>query len=122
MSLAIKKYKTNYLRGTKHPLHDIIHGIYAKILKGMNFCVNYQFNLLYHDGIVVKTSGTTIPPKGVLQIDIRGCVYAVLQTIRMNVVYSVAYGIVHYKEPLKSFEIRVCYSHGFELPSVAILP
>ena len=29
---------------------------------------------------------------------------------------------VHYKEPLKSFEIRVGHSPGFGLPSVAILP
>ena len=32
------------------------------------------------------------------------------------------YGTVHYKEPLKSFEIRVGHSPGFGLPSVAILP
>ena len=31
-------------------------------------------------------------------------------------------GTVHYKEPLKSFEIRVEHSPGFGLPSVAILP
>ena len=37
-------------------------------------------------------------------------------------VYSAAYGTVHYKEPLKSFEIRVGHSPGFGLPSVAILP
>ena len=36
--------------------------------------------------------------------------------------YSAVNGIVHYKEPLKSFEIRVGYSPGFVLPSVAILP
>ena len=29
---------------------------------------------------------------------------------------------VHYKEPLKSFEIRVGHSPGFGVPSVAILP
>ena len=36
--------------------------------------------------------------------------------------WSAAYGTVHYKEPLKSFEIKVGQSPGFELPSVAILP
>ena len=34
--------------------------------------------------------------------------------------YSAAYGTVHYKEPLKSLEIRV--GPGFGLPSVAMLP
>ena len=52
----------------------------------------------------------------------RGCAYTVLQTVRRHGVYSAAYGIVHYKEPLKSFEIRVGHSPGFGLPSVAILP
>ena len=37
-------------------------------------------------------------------------------------VYSAVYGTVHYKEPLKSFEIRVGHNLGFGLPSVAILP
>ena len=41
-----------------------------------------------------------------------------LQTVG---VYSAAYGTVHYKEPLKSFEIRVGHIFGFGLPSVAIL-
>ena len=36
--------------------------------------------------------------------------------------YSDVYGTVHYKEPLKSFEIGVGHSPGFGLPSVAILP
>ena len=36
--------------------------------------------------------------------------------------WSAAYGTVHYKEALKSFEIRVGYSPGFGFPSVAILP
>ena len=52
----------------------------------------------------------------------RGCAYTVLQTAQRHGVYSAAYGIVHYKEPLKSFEIRVGHSPGFGLPSVAILP
>ena len=52
----------------------------------------------------------------------RGCAYAVLQTVQRHGVYSAAYGTVHYKEPLKSFEIRVGHSPGFGLPSVAILP
>ena len=32
------------------------------------------------------------------------------------------YATVHYKEPLKSFKIRVELSPGFRLPSVTILP
>ena len=39
----------------------------------------------------------------------------------MNGVYSVDYGTVHYKEPLKSFKIRVGHSPGFGLPSVAMV-
>ena len=31
-------------------------------------------------------------------------------------------GTVHYKEPLKSFKIKVGHSPGYRLPSVAILP
>ena len=49
------------------------------------------------------------------------CIY-MLQTVQRNGVYSAVYGTVHYKEPLKSFEIRVGHSPGFGLPSVAILP
>ena len=30
--------------------------------------------------------------------------------------------VLHYKEPLRSFEIRVGHSTGFGFPSVAILP
>ena len=52
----------------------------------------------------------------------RGCAYTVLQTVQRPGVYSAAYGTVRYKEPLKSYEIRVRHSPGFELPSVAILP
>ena len=52
----------------------------------------------------------------------RGCAYTVLQTVQRHGVYSAAYGTVHYKEHLKSFEIRVGHSPGFGLPSVAILP
>ena len=52
----------------------------------------------------------------------RGCAYRVLQTVKRPRVYSAAYGTVHYKEPLKSFEIRVGHSLGFGFPSVAILP
>ena len=52
----------------------------------------------------------------------RGCSYTVLQTVQKHGVYSAAYGTVHYKGPLKSFEIRVGHSPGFRLPSVAILP
>ena len=35
------------------------------------------------------------------------CAYTVLQAVQRPGVYSAAYGTVHYKEPLKSFEIRV---------------
>ena len=45
----------------------------------------------------------------------RGCVYTVLQTVQKPGVYSAAYGTVLYKEPLKSFEIRVGHSPGFGL-------
>ena len=53
-----------------------------------------------------------------------GCAYTVLQTVQRPGVYSAAYGrpTVLYKEPLKSFEIRVWHSLVFGLPSVAILP
>ena len=51
----------------------------------------------------------------------RGCACSVLQTVQKHRVYSAIYGTVHYKEPLKSFEIRVGHSPGFGLPSVAIL-
>ena len=52
----------------------------------------------------------------------RGCAYSVLQTVQRPGVCSAAYGTVHYKEPLMSFEIRVGHSPSFGLPSVAILP
>ena len=45
-----------------------------------------------------------------------------LQTVQRHGVYNTAHGTVHYKEPLKSFEIRVGHSPGFGLLSVAILP
>ena len=48
--------------------------------------------------------------------------YTVLQTVQRHGVYSAAYGTVHYKEPLKSFEIRVGQCPSSRLPSVAILP
>ena len=51
-----------------------------------------------------------------------GCAYTVIQTVQRQGVYSAAYGTVHYKEPLKYFEIRVGHSPGFGLPFVAILP
>ena len=55
-------------------------------------------------------------------ICLRGCAYTVLQTVQRHGVCSAAYGTVHYKEPLKSFEIRVGHSLCFGFPSVAILP
>ena len=51
----------------------------------------------------------------------RGWAYTAHQTVQMHGVYSAVYGTVHYKEPLKSFKIRVGHSPGFGLPSVAIL-
>ena len=51
----------------------------------------------------------------------RGCAFTVLQTVQRPAVYSAADGTVHYKEPWKSFEIRVGHTPGFGLPSVAIL-
>ena len=51
-----------------------------------------------------------------------GCAYTVLQTVQRFGVYSAVYGTVHYKETVKSFEIRVGLSPGSGLPSVAILP
>ena len=45
-----------------------------------------------------------------------------LQTVQRHEVYSAAYGTVHHKKTLKSFEIRVEHSPGFGLRSVAILP
>ena len=50
------------------------------------------------------------------------CAYTVLQAVQRHGMYSAVYGTVHYKEPLKSFEIRTGHSPGFGLPSVAILP
>ena len=50
-----------------------------------------------------------------------GCAYTVPQTVHRPGACSAAYGTVHYKEPLKSFEIRVGHSPDFGLPSVAIL-
>ena len=52
----------------------------------------------------------------------RGCAYPVRQTVQRHEVNGAAYSTVHYKEPLKSFEIRVGHSPGFGLLSVAILP
>ena len=52
----------------------------------------------------------------------RGCAYTVLQTVQRHGVYSAAYGTVHYKDPFKSFEIRVRHSPVVGLLSVAILP
>ena len=49
------------------------------------------------------------------------CIYTALQAVQAHGVYSAAYGTVYYKEPLKSFEIRVGHSPGFVFPSVAIL-
>ena len=50
-----------------------------------------------------------------------GCAYTVLQSVQMNGVYSADYGTVHYKEPMKSFKIRVGHSPGFGFSSVAMV-
>ena len=42
----------------------------------------------------------------------RGCAYTVLQTVQRPGVHSAAYSTVHYKEPLKSLEIRVGHNPG----------
>ena len=52
----------------------------------------------------------------------RGCAYTVLQTVQIPGMYSAAYGTLHYKELLKSFEKRVVHSPVFGLSSVPILP
>ena len=51
-----------------------------------------------------------------------GCAYTVLQTVQWHEVYSAAYAAVHYKEPLKSFQIWLGHSPGFGLSFGAILP
>ena len=71
------------------------------------------------DGSFVST-GARIPVG--TDIRHRGCAYTVLQTVQKIGVYSATYSTVHYKQPLKSFEIRVGHSPGFGLSSVAILP
>ena len=43
-----------------------------------------------------------------------------LQTVQRRGVYSATYGTLHYKKPLKSFEIRVAQSSGFGLPSAVL--
>ena len=78
------------------------------------------------DGLFVSTGacnlGVSGSNPGRADICHCGCAYTVLQTVQMHGVYSAAYGTVHYKEALKSFEIRVGHSPGFGLPSVATLP
>ena len=74
----------------------------------------------YRLGLV--TWGYQVRITGGTDICHRGCAYRVLQTVQMHGVYGAAYGTVHYKELLKSFEIRVGHSPGVGLPSVAILP
>ena len=73
----------------------------------------------YRLGLVIWRYQVRIPVGP--DISDRGCAYTVLQTVQRPGVYSAAYGTVHYKIPLKSFEIRVGHSPGFGFPSVAIL-
>ena len=49
----------------------------------------------------------------VLDIFHRGCAYTVLQTVQTSGVCSVAYGTVHHKEPLKSFDKSIGHSSNF---------
>ena len=51
----------------------------------------------------------------------RGCAYAVLQTVQRHGVYSAAYATVHYKEPLKSFQITVENSPGFGFHNITMI-
>ena len=78
------------------------------------------------DGSFVSTGAFNlkVPGSNPGRADIcrRGCAYTVLQTVQRHGVYSAACGTVHYKEPLKSFEITIGHSPGFGLPFVAISP
>ena len=80
--------------------------------------VNYN-NKTYRLGLV--TSGYQVRVPVGTDICHRGCVYTVLQTVKRHWVYRATYGTVHYKEPLRSFEIRVGHSPGFGLHPLAIL-
>ena len=42
-----------------------------------------------------------------ISVRYRSCAYTVNQTVQRHGVYSAAYGAVDYKEPLKSFKIRL---------------
>ena len=65
------------------------------------------------DGSFVSTGACNLELSGSNQIRVGPDIW--------HGVHSAAYGTVHYKEPLKSFKIRVGHSPGFGLPSVAIL-
>ena len=67
----------------------------------------------YHLGLVTWRYQVRIPVGP--DIYHLGCSYTVLQTVQRHGVYSAVYGSVHYKEPLKSFKIRVGHSTGFIL-------
>ena len=69
--------------------------------------------LSYRLGLVIWGYQVRIPVG--MDICHRGCAFTVLQTVQRHEVYSAAYGTVHYKEHLKSFEIRVGHSPGFLL-------
>ena len=66
---------------------------------------------LYRLGLVTWGYQARIPVGA--DICRRGCAYTVLQTVQRHGVYRDDYGTVHYKEPLKSFEITVGHSPGF---------
>ena len=74
----------------------------------------------YRLGLVTWGYQVRIP--GGTDICHRGCAYTVLQTVQRYGVYNDAYGTVHFKELLRSFEVRVGHSPGFGPLSVAILP
>ena len=64
------------------------------------------------DGSFVSTGAQIIAWRYQVRIPVgpdichRGCAYTVLQTVQRLGMYSAAYGTVHYKEPLKSLEIK----------------
>ena len=72
-------------------------------------------------GLVIWRNQVRIP----VEPDIchRGCAYIQCSKLFKRLgVYSAAYGTVHYKEPLKSFETRVGLSPSFGLLPVTVLP
>ena len=69
----------------------------------------------FTDGSIVSTGACNLRIPVGPDICHHGWAHTVIQTVQRPGVYSAAYGTVHYKEPLKSFEIRVGYCSGFLL-------